>query len=234
MARPRTARPGSPTTALGYLRASTEDQRLGPEAQRASITAWAAREGVTIVAWFEDLGRSGAAGLEDRPGLAAALAALRAVGAGVLAVAKRDRLARDAALAAAIDRAVELAGAKVRSADGAGDGDGPADRLLRGMLDLVAEHERAIIRQRTKSALQAKRARGERAGEVPYGFSADSTGRLEENPAELAVIKHVRDLRAAGLSLRGVTAELARVGIVSRAGTPLGLTQVARLVRGAA
>lgn len=233
MARPRTARPGSPTTALAYLRASTEDQRLGPEAQRASITAWAAREGVTVVAWFEDLGRSGAAGLEDRPGLAAALAALRSVGAGVLAVARRDRLARDVALAAAIDRAVEHAGAKVRSADGAGDGDGPADRLLRGMLDLTAEYERALIRTRTRAALQAKRARGERAGEVPYGFTADSTGRLEENPAEQAVIKHVLDLRAAGLSLRGVTAELARVGIVSRSGKPLGLTQVARMVRGA-
>ena len=91
-------------------------------------------------------------GLEDRPGLAAALTALRSVGAGVLAVARRDRLARDVALAAAIDRAVEHAGAKVRSADGAGDGDGPADRLLRGMLDLTAEYERALIRTRTRAA----------------------------------------------------------------------------------
>ena len=37
-------------TAVAYLRVSTDEQHLGPEAQRAAITAWASREGVSVVA----------------------------------------------------------------------------------------------------------------------------------------------------------------------------------------
>lgn len=40
-------RPGDPKRAVAYLRVSTDEQRLGPEAQRAAIAAWGAREGVT-------------------------------------------------------------------------------------------------------------------------------------------------------------------------------------------
>ena len=43
-------RPGNPKRAVAYLRVSTDEQRLGPEAQRAAIAAWAVREGITVVA----------------------------------------------------------------------------------------------------------------------------------------------------------------------------------------
>ena len=69
---------------------------------------------------------------------------------------------------------------------------------------------------------------------MPYGFTADAAGKLAPDAAEQAVIAQVRALRAAGLSLRGIVAELGRVGIVSRVGTPLALTQVARMARVAA
>ncbi len=52
----RSARPGNPLIAVAYLRVSTDEQRLGPEAQRASIEAWAKREGVAVVAWHADAG----------------------------------------------------------------------------------------------------------------------------------------------------------------------------------
>jgi DNA invertase Pin-like site-specific DNA recombinase len=230
----RRARPGSPALAVGYVRVSTDRQELGPEAQRAALEAWAGAHGVTIVAWHCDAGVSGGADLADRPELGAALGALRAHGAGVLAVARRDRLARDVAVAAAIERAVSQCGARVVSADGAGNGDSPADGFLRTILDAAAAYERELIRARTRAALRAKRARGERAGEVPYGFTADATGRLAPHAGEQAVIRQVHALRAAGLSLRAVVTELARAGLVSRAGKPLALTQIARIARQAA
>ena len=59
--------------AVAYLRVSTEDQNLGPEAQRAAIERWAAGREVTVAVWFEDR-LSGATAVEDRPGLVAALA----------------------------------------------------------------------------------------------------------------------------------------------------------------
>ena len=89
---------------------------------------------------------------------------------------------------------------------------------MRTLLDGAAAYERALIRARTKAALAAKRARGERAGEVPYGFTADDAGRLSPNAAEQEVLSVVRDLRAAGLSLRAIVIELGARGLVSRAG----------------
>ncbi len=219
-----------PRTAVAYLRASTDDQHLSPDAQRAAIESWAAREGVSVVSWHVDAGVSGAADLADRPALAAALGALRALGAGLLVVAQRDRLARDVYLAAAIDRAVTSSGSRVVSADGTANGDTPADAFMRTILDAAAQYERALIRSRTKAALAAKRAKGERTGTVPYGFAADAEGRLTACPAEQAVIAQVRALRDAGLTFRGIVAELARVGVVGRTGRALALVQVQNIL----
>jgi len=77
---------------VGYLRVSTEEQTLGPEAQRAALEGWCTTNGAELVAVHVDQGISGGADLEKRTGLLAALAALKAHGAGVLLVAKRDRL----------------------------------------------------------------------------------------------------------------------------------------------
>lgn len=230
----RSARPGNPRIAVGYLRVSTDEQKLGPEAQRAAIEAWAQREGVSMVAWHVDAGVSGGSDLADRPALVAALGELRAVRAGVLVIAKRDRLARDVAVAATIERAAKACGAKVMSADGTANGDTAADGFMRAMLDAAAAYERALIRARTSAALQAKRAKGERAGAVPYGFTADASGRLSPCEAEQSVIAIVRELRAAGMPLRAVVIELARKGLASRTGRAFQLTQIARMAKAAA
>ncbi len=229
-----TKRRGNHRQAIAYVRVSTTEQQLGPEAQKAAIEAWAQREGVTVVSVFSDEGVSGGTDLDARPGLVAALSALRASHAGVLVVAKRDRLARDVYVAATIDRAVVAAGARVACADGVGNGDSASDAFMRTILDGAAAYERALIRARTKAALVAKRARGERAGAVPFGYDADESGRLVENTAEQGVLVVVRELRAAGLSLRAVVRALESRGLVSRAGKPFGLTQVARMERAAA
>ncbi len=81
-----------------------------------------------------------------------------------------------------------------------------------------------------RSALAAKKARGERAGEVPYGYSADAAGRLVECPAEMELIALTKHMRANGKSVRSIVAALLRGGYVGRCGRPLGATQVARLL----
>jgi DNA invertase Pin-like site-specific DNA recombinase len=189
---------------------------------------------VVLAAVFSDAGISGGADIDARPGLVAALAQLRASHAGVLVVAKRDRLARDVYVAATIDRVVAAAGGRVACADGVGNGDSASDAFMRTILDGAAAYERALIRARTKAALAAKRARGEKTGgSVPYGYDVDSAGRLVENQAEQGVLFVVRELRAAGLSLRAVVRELGGRGLVSRAGSPFQLTQVARMAAAA-
>ena len=64
--------------AYGYIRVSTEGQAtdgVSLDAQRAKVSAWADLNGYELAGIFEDAGISGTKA--DRPGLAAALAAVR-------------------------------------------------------------------------------------------------------------------------------------------------------------
>lgn len=230
----RTASATDPKIAIGYLRVSTDEQALGPEAQRGAIERWAAAHGVTVAAWHVDQGVSGGAALEKRPALMAAIASLEAHNAGLLVVAKRDRLARDVMLAAMIESLAKRQGARVASAAGEGEGDenDPAALLMRRMVDAFAEYERALIRARTRAALAVKKDRGERAGTVPFGFRLAADGsHVEPDETEQTTIARVRELRANGASIRGIVAELARAGVVGRTGRPFCKGSVENLLR---
>ena len=198
--------------AVGYIRVSTEDQRLGPDAQRAQIEAWAAREGVHVAAWHVETGVSGAAPIVARAGLMTALASLHDHDAGLLVVAKRDRIARDVVIAAMVERACEGAGARLVSAAGEANGDSPADAFMRTVLDAASAYERALIRARTAAALDEKRKRGEKlGGRAPYGWRVAADGvHLEMDPEEQATIATVHALRETGHTQREVMAAATR------------------------
>ena len=217
--------------AVAYLRVSTEDQALGPEAQRAAIESWAARQRVQVLSFHLDQGVSGATPIEDRPGLLAALRDLEDMGAGQLVVAKWDRLARDVMVAAMVERMVERVGARIVSADGVGVGDGPEAALMRAMVQAFAAYERALIRARTSAALRALRARGQRAGEVPMGYhlGADKKALLAD-AGEVEAIGQARQLRAEGWSYRRIATEMDRRGLRPR-GTRWHAMTVMRMVR---
>ena len=219
--------------AVGYVRVSTEDQGLGLEAQRAALAVWAERAGVTLLAVFEDRGVSGGAAIDRRPGLLAALDALAGCGAGVLVVAKRDRLARDVLNAAMIERMAERVGARVVSAAGEGEGSDPGAKLMRTMIDAFAEYERAVIRGRTVVALAALAARGEKVGGVQSYGVADGVS-AERGDAEREILAAVLAARASGLSIRAIVAELAERGMLTRRGGAIQPTQVARILKRAA
>src|SRR5580658_2948689 len=197
---------GSPTVAVAYIRVSKDDQKLGPEAQRASVESWAAREGVSVASWHVDQGVCSVDPLDERAGLVAALASLREHGAGILVVAKRDRIARDPVLTAGVERAAAAAGAVVQSAAGEGNGSTPADEFMRGVIDSASRYERALIRARTTAALAVIRARGQKTGGgLPYGYRLDVDGRtLVVVQGEQATIDRARALAAEGRTLRAV------------------------------
>jgi site-specific DNA recombinase len=221
------------TKAIGYARVSTGQQAasgLGLEAQRQAVTEAAARLGVVVGEVFEDAGLSGQLGLEDRPGLFAAINALKR--GDVLIVAKRDRLGRDVVGVAMIERLVERKGCRILSADGSGNGDDAASLLQRRILSAFSEYERLIIGQRTKAALKAKRQRGERAGTVPFGAQLGPDGQqLIEQPVEQDALRTLRELQQAGLSLRAIAAELTRQGFRTRTGGAWQGQYIHRLLR---
>ena len=201
--------------AVAYIRVSTDEQHLGPEAQLAAIELWASRQGITLVAIHRDIGVSGATPLADCTGLMAALEDLGVHGASTLIVSKRDRLARDVMKAAMVEARAEALGARVTSTAGEGDGTDPSAKLMRQIVDAFAEYERALIGARTKAALAAKKVKGERIGGIPYGFS-DVDGKLVANEDERTIIRLAKELSSNGVSMRGICAKFASEGTVFR------------------
>jgi len=140
--------------AVGLYRVSTAEQGnsgLGLEAQQASVRAFAAAQGWTLVAEFSDI----ASGKDDRrPGFQAALTRCRQLGA-VLAAARLDRITRRAHT---LSQLLED-GYSIRAADMPG-----ADDLMMRIYAAMAQKERELISERTKAALGAAKARGASLG----------------------------------------------------------------------
>ncbi|HUR47924.1 MAG TPA: recombinase family protein [Acidimicrobiales bacterium] len=210
------SRKRSATIAVGYVRVSTDEQVLGPEAQRVALTRWAEGRGLHLVVVHEDRGISGAAALDRRPGLLAAIDSLELHNAGYLVAAKRDRFARDVIIAAQLERLVLRQGSQLVSADGAGEGDSPEAELMRRMLDIIASYERSLFRGRTRAALATKRAKGLKFGSTaPYGWRLDGE-RLERDPDEQRMIVRLHELAVDGRSLRQLAVALTTEGFTPR------------------
>lgn len=196
------------TRAVAYLRCSTDRQDESPNVQRQAIAAWARAHGVEVVAEHADVGVSGATEGADRPGLVQAMASMRRASAGLLLVQRRDRLGRDVGVVAVLERAVERLGAVVVAVD-MGQVAGISGMVLRGTMDLLASVERSLISERTRAALQAKRARSERVGQVPLG-SRLRAGRLIPHGREGEALAVASRLRAQGRSWAAIAARLER------------------------
>jgi DNA invertase Pin-like site-specific DNA recombinase len=144
---------------ISYLRVSTAQQGksvLGIEAQRAAMSAFALANGFEIVREYEEheTGK-GSDALDRRPQLAAALARAKRLGCA-LGVAKLDRLSRDVHFVSGLmAHRVPFIVAEL-GAD--------ADPFMLHLFAALAEKERALISSRTKAALSAAKARGQKLG----------------------------------------------------------------------
>jgi len=139
---------------VSYLRVSTAQQGasgLGLEAQREAIDRHVRGAGGVLLSEHIEI-ESGKR--NDRPEIAAAIAAARAKRA-TLIIAKLDRLARNVAfISGLMESGVEFIAADMPL----------ANRLTVHVLAAVAEHEREQISARTKAALAAAKARGAKLG----------------------------------------------------------------------
>lgn len=200
-------KPGRSAMSFGYVRASTSEQKNSPQVQRRAILKCAG----TIDEWYEDLGISGAAGLDKRPGLSALLCRLRA--GDRLIVQKRDRLSRDSFVSAFIMKESRVRRFEVISADGHGNGDDPESRLLAEIVSAFSAYELQLIRARTRGALAARRARGQMTGACPFGFKVTKGGRLIPIPAEQAVLRRIVGWRKAARPYLWIAKRLNALGV---------------------
>lgn len=196
---------------VGYVRVSTDAQvdGLGLEVQERTVRAWCRTNKHRLVAVHRDEGVSGSNGVDGRVGLPVALAQVADGTAGAVVVARLDRLARDLVLQETLLAEVWRSGGEVLScAGGEGDlrddPDDPSRALIRQVLGAVSQYERSMITLRLRSGRARKAERGGYAhGSPPYGWRSDS-GVLVEVQEEQEVLTAMRELAAAGLSVRAI------------------------------
>ena len=217
---------------VAYYRVSTARQGesgLGLEAQRAKVRQMAAERGAVVAAEFVEVESGRKA---DRPQLAAALQEARNRGA-VVAVAKIDRLARDAEFVLRLSREAERNGMGGFLFCDLPDIDATtsAGRMVLTMMASVAEFEARRISERTRDALAAAKARGVKLGGLRAGTLTRNDAARDRATAEAEKLRGVlAPMAAAGLSLRQMAAALAGAGKVNSKGAPLAAVQVARLL----
>ena len=219
-------------SAIGYIRVSTEGQvtdGVSLDAQRAKIEAWCLLNDYQLSAIYVDAGISGKNC--NRPGLQAALADCRKGSA--LVVYSLSRLSRSVRDTMDIGDKLAKVGADLVSLSEKIDTTSASGKMVFRLLAVMNEFERDQISERTKSALQHKKAQGGCVGTVNFGYCLAADGNaLVEDDNEQKIIAAIRDYREAGLSLRTIVSRLDEQGYRSRSGKPFQLTQVARIANG--
>lgn len=191
---------------VGYIRVSTGKQLtsgLGLEAQREAVERFASQSNLPLLTIYTEQ-ESGA--VHRRPQLTAALELCRKHRATLL-IARLDRLSRSLAFIAQLLEA----GVDVRCADMP-----EANRLLLQLLAVFAEHERGLIRDRTRAALAAAKARGVQLGrngarlaamnkEVAYKFACETGPHIEaiRDDGHQTLQSIARELNARGVACSG-------------------------------
>src|ERR1700728_2345483 len=150
---------------IGYIRVSKSDGSQTTNLQRDALI----ENGVDSTHIYED---HASGRIDDRPGLLAALKALRH--GDVLIVWKLDRLGRSLhhLVNTIHDLTARGIGFKVLTGHGASiDTTTPSGKLVFGIFAALAEFERELISERTKAGLASARARGRKGG-APFKMTA--------------------------------------------------------------
>jgi DNA invertase Pin-like site-specific DNA recombinase len=215
---------------VAYYRVSTERQGrsgLGLAAQKEAVANYLNGGRWKLVGEFKEV-ESGKR--KDRPALAEALALCR-IHKATLIIAKLDRLARNVNfISNLMESKVEFTAVDFPQ----------ANRLTVHILAAVAEHEAAMISQRTKAALAAAKARGTVLGgdrgniasEAKRGAKASAIRRRAQS-AERAndLLPVIRKLKAEGASsLRQIAERLNERGIKTARGGEWSAVQVQRIL----
>jgi len=210
---------------VAYYRVSTDKQGksgLGLEAQHKAVHDYLNGGTWSLVGEFTEI-ESG--NRNERPELEKALTICKRQKAK-LVIAKLDRLSRNLAfIATLMDSGVEFVAV-----------DNPhANKLTVHILAAVAQHEREMIAQRTKDALQAAKARGVVLGNPRLADVRDrAVANLKADADRFArnVAPIIREIQSAGAtSHRGIARSLNARGVATARGGAWTAVQVGSILR---
>lgn len=220
------------TKTIVYVRVSTAmqaDEGVSLAAQQQKASAYAGLYDLTIIDTIVDAGVS--AKTLDRPGLQRALTMIESGEAQALLVVKLDRLTRSVGdLGRLIERYFSPGKAELMSVSEQIDTRSANGRLTLNVLMSVSQWEREVIGERTSDAMRHMQAQGQYiGGRAPYGYALVD-GDLVPDELEQQVIEQARELRAGGLSLAKVAAELDKRGFKARNTKRFVSQQIKRMV----
>lgn len=209
--------------AVCYIRVSTQEQAttgVSLDSQEERLLAYCTMQGLEGVTVVREEGVSGSKALGSRPGGAEVLRMVARRQVKHVVALKLDRLFRNAADALAQTEAWDKAGVGLHLVDMGGQSLNTSSAMGRMMLTMMAgfaEFERALIAERTASALAHKKAHRQAYAPTPFGFDRDGSD-LIPNDDEQDALGTMRRWRATGVSLRDIAGRLTEAGIPTKQG----------------
>jgi DNA invertase Pin-like site-specific DNA recombinase len=211
--------PARPNCGFRYLRTSSAanvgEDKDSAKRQREAIHAYAKRNGIEIVDEFYDAAVSGADHVHERKGFAAMLARIEGNGVRVVLVETASRFARDILVQETGWRFLKDRGIELIAVDSPGAflDDTPTSKMIRQLLGVISEFEKASTVAKLAGARRRKRLA---TGQKVEGRKSH----LEERPEVVALVKALARKRPGGkrLTLVAISAELAAQGHVNERG----------------
>jgi putative DNA-invertase from lambdoid prophage Rac len=222
-ARAPTVLPAAPSPApaltgkvYGYCRVSTvrqADEGESLDVQQRQVTGYAQMQGLILDRVFVERGVSGSKPLTERDQGNALISILRP--GDVVITPKLDRMFRSALDALDVLSKMKAAGISLHMIDLGGDTTGNGvSKLVFTILSAVAEAERDRTRERVAEMKRDQQQRGRfLGGKVPFGYRVADDGALVPVPEQQKAIERMRRLRAKGVSLMVIAADLTKAGI---------------------
>jgi site-specific DNA recombinase len=171
----------APVRAALYARVSSEEQkeRQTIQTQVGVAEQYSQREGIPLVATYQDDGVSGTIPFEDREGGRRLLADARAKKFTVVWVYKVDRLGRADLVTHVARHHLETLGVGIQSLTEPFDTATPHGRFMFGIFASFAQLERGNTLERTRDGiLRVARAGKWPSGRPPYGYLIGQDGKL--------------------------------------------------------
>ena len=205
----------NPVQAIGYLRTSSAanvgTDKDSERRQRAAIQRFAKAAGFDVVEWFYDPTVSGAEPIETRPGFASLLNRVEGDGARVVLVEDASRFVRDLMAQELGIGVLTRLGMRVMTASG-DDLTNTTDPMKVAMCQIAG-----AFAQLEKARLVAKLKAARDHMKTKTGKCEGRKGYAEKMPDTVAAAKQ---LHAAGMSYRKISAALAEQGHVTGGGKP--------------
>ena len=105
-------------------------------------------------------------------------------------------------------------------------------RMVMNVVMSISQWEREATSERTKAVLQHKKTKGERIGNIPFGYKLAADGiHLEEDLSEQRVIDFIKTQRSTGKTLAEISVDLANEQLYSRYYKPFNLSQISKMAR---